>query len=125
MQCSSCGSLAPDGKCFCADCGAPLPQRCPACGAQSPAGKRFCADCGASFASRRSPAEDGIVTAGTDAHFPGPDRVGQSSPRAAERRQINVLFCDLVGSTALSTELDPEDLRDLINSFHRCAETVV
>jgi SAM (Sterile alpha motif) domain-containing protein len=38
----------------------------------------------------------------------------------AERRQLTVMFCDLVGSTALSTKLDPEDLRAIINAYHRC-----
>lgn len=43
----------------------------------------------------------------------------------AERRQITVLFCDLVGSTALAGRLDPEDLRDLMRAYHaRCAEAV-
>jgi class 3 adenylate cyclase len=43
----------------------------------------------------------------------------------AERRQLTVVFTDLAGSTALSTELDPEDLRSLIGAYHRCvAETV-
>ena len=43
----------------------------------------------------------------------------------AERRQLTVMFCDVVGSTALSTQFDPEDLRDLINAYHRAvAETV-
>ena len=43
----------------------------------------------------------------------------------AERRQLTVMFCDLVGSTALSTAMDPEDLRDVITSFQtRCAEAV-
>src|SRR3954466_13776617 len=36
----------------------------------------------------------------------------------AERRQLTVMFCDLVGSTALSTRHDPEDLRELIGSYH-------
>ena len=40
------------------------------------------------------------------------------SPRA-ERRQLTVMFCDLVGSTALSTRLDPEDLRELIGAYPR------
>jgi class 3 adenylate cyclase len=39
---------------------------------------------------------------------------------AAERRQLTVMFCDLVGSTALSARLDPEDLREIIGSYHRC-----
>ena len=43
----------------------------------------------------------------------------------AERRQLAVMFCDLVGSTALSTRYDPEDLRELIGGYHRAvAETV-
>ncbi|MGY8668530.1 adenylate/guanylate cyclase domain-containing protein [Bradyrhizobium sp. UFLA05-109] len=43
----------------------------------------------------------------------------------AERRQLTVMFTDLVGSTALSTTLDPEDLRSVIGAYHRCvAETV-
>ena len=43
----------------------------------------------------------------------------------AERRQLTVMFCDLVGSTALASRLDPEDLREVIGAYHRCvAETV-
>jgi class 3 adenylate cyclase len=43
----------------------------------------------------------------------------------AERRQLTVMFTDLVGSTALSTQLDPEDLRSVIGTYHKCvAETV-
>src|SRR5215469_1117793 len=44
---------------------------------------------------------------------------------SAERRQLTVLFCDLVGSTALAARLDPEDLREIIGVYHRCvADTV-
>src|ERR1700752_5496955 len=43
----------------------------------------------------------------------------------AERRQLTVMFCDLVGSTALSTKLDPEDLRGVINTYHRCVAELV
>jgi hypothetical protein len=43
----------------------------------------------------------------------------------AERRQLTVMFTDLVGSSALSTRLDPEDLRAVIGAYHKCvAETV-
>jgi class 3 adenylate cyclase len=43
----------------------------------------------------------------------------------AERRQLTVMFCDLVGSTALSARFDPEDLREIVGAYHRCvAETV-
>jgi class 3 adenylate cyclase len=43
----------------------------------------------------------------------------------AERRQVTVMFSDLVGSTALSTRMDPEDLREVISAYQKCvAETV-
>jgi class 3 adenylate cyclase/predicted ATPase len=44
---------------------------------------------------------------------------------SAERRQLTVVFCDLVGSTALSARLDPEDLRRIIGAYHRrCTELI-
>jgi class 3 adenylate cyclase len=44
---------------------------------------------------------------------------------AGERRQLTVMFCDLVGSTALSTQLDPEDLREIIRRYQQtCAEVI-
>jgi class 3 adenylate cyclase len=43
----------------------------------------------------------------------------------AERRQLTVMFCDLVGSTELSTRLDPEDLREVITAYHHAAADVV
>ena len=44
----------------------------------------------------------------------------------AERRQVTVMFSDLVGSTALSARMDPEDLREVISAYQKCvAETVV
>jgi class 3 adenylate cyclase len=43
----------------------------------------------------------------------------------AERRQLTVMFCDLVGSTALSTRHDPEDLRELIADYHRAVSKTV
>ncbi len=54
----------------------------------------------------------------------GPSR-DAPAPADAERRQLTVMFCDLVGSTALSTRFDPEDLRELIGDYHRAvADTV-
>ncbi|MBZ9701775.1 MULTISPECIES: AAA family ATPase [unclassified Mesorhizobium] len=55
------------------------------------------------------------------------DIAAQSCTRelSAERRQLTVMFADLVGSTALATSLDPEDLREIIGAYHRCvADTV-
>jgi predicted ATPase/class 3 adenylate cyclase len=46
-------------------------------------------------------------------------------PIEAERRQLTVLFCDLVGSTELAARLDPEDLRGIMGAYQRCAAAVV
>ena len=43
----------------------------------------------------------------------------------AERRQLTVMFCDLVGSTALSSQLDPEDLREIIAAYHSAVTRTV
>jgi class 3 adenylate cyclase/predicted ATPase len=44
---------------------------------------------------------------------------------SGERRQLSILFCDLVGSTALSVQLDIEDLREVITAFHHCCDSVI
>src|SRR5262249_17289176 len=47
------------------------------------------------------------------------------APTNAERRQLTLMFCDLVGSTELSARLDPEDLREVIAAYHRAVADVV
>jgi class 3 adenylate cyclase/predicted ATPase len=70
-------------------------------------------------ANRGSPVED-------SAPAPiGGSRPGLASPASAERRQLTVMFCDLVGSTALAARLDPEDLREVIGAYHRCVAEAV
>jgi class 3 adenylate cyclase len=46
-------------------------------------------------------------------------------PSEAERRQLTVMFCDLADSTALSSRIDPEDLREVIAAYHRAVTEVV
>lgn len=51
-----------------------------------------------------------------------------AAPRSldtAERRQLTVMFCDLVGSTALSARLDPEDMREIVSAYHRCCTDLI
>jgi len=59
-----------------------------------------------------------------DSETPAPAMAPQARADA-ERRQLTVLFCDLVGSTRLSTRLDPEDLRGIIGAYHRCVAEIV
>ena len=102
MDCPRCGASAPEGQRFCSDCGTPLaPWHCAACGANNAPGRRFCGDCGA-------------VAGGAAV------RSGPAPTPTGERRQLTVMFCDMVGSTALGARLDPEDLRDVVATYHRC-----
>ena len=62
-------------------------------------------------------------------HVPSPQtldsRLRDSRPAAAERRQLTVMFCDLVGSTALSAQLDPEELREVVRAYQAtCTEVI-
>src|SRR5262249_22370617 len=51
---------------------------------------------------------------------PAPVAIEPTRRDDAERRQLTVMFTDLVGSTALSTKLDPEDIRSVIGAYHKC-----
>jgi class 3 adenylate cyclase len=56
---------------------------------------------------------------------PQPAPTDSKPQDTAERRQVTVMFSDLVGSTALSARIDPEDLREVISAYQKCvAETV-
>jgi class 3 adenylate cyclase len=52
-------------------------------------------------------------------------RLDTSVQAAAERRQLTVMFCDLVGSTAMSARLDPEDMREMIAAYHQCCASLI
>src|SRR5262249_4007457 len=65
---------------------------------------------------------DGSARAASPDPVPAIDK---SRTETAERRQLTVMFCDLVGSTALSAKLDPEDLREAITSYQNAVAGVV
>src|SRR5262249_25008074 len=115
MHCPGCGAIAPHGKRFCGHCGAALPVLCPACGSENPAKTRFCGDCVASLAAK----------GGSEISVVRPLEPPRATETDAERRHLTVVFCDLVGSTALAGELDPEDLAGVIRRFQTvCASTL-
>ncbi|WP_190242153.1 double zinc ribbon domain-containing protein, partial [Bradyrhizobium algeriense] len=127
MECPSCGSANPDGHDICRDCGRPLSVRCAACGSENPSGKRFCGDCGAPLmpigAARVSVAAGRAVCSVPRVSEPLIFPPAPSS--SAERRQLTVMFCDLVGSTALAAQLDPEDLRETIAAYRDGVAAIV
>jgi class 3 adenylate cyclase/predicted ATPase len=81
-------------------------------------------DLGVGIVGHRRKLLDAIVALRADANtkVPLPDALPKD---AAERRQVTVMFCDLVGSTALSTRMDPEDLREVISSYQTCVAEIV
>src|SRR5829696_756742 len=116
MECPNCRSDLLEGKRFCMECGAPTPVLCASCGSLNPPSAKFCGNCGTKLGGSAAPA----------ASLAGSREARPSHPASsAERRQLTVMFCDLVGSTALASRLDPEDLREVIVAFYRCVTETV
>jgi len=111
LQCPGCNVEVPKGSKFCGKCGAALPRTCPNCGHAVPPDDHFCSECGTSILASRVASGPPKAPTASPASTAGP---------AAERRQLTIMFCDIVGSSALSTRLDPEDQGDVIAAFHAC-----
>jgi len=97
MNCSSCGRANPEDARFCEQCGAALGRACPRCGLAVAAGSRFCRRCGADLAGLAAP---------------------PARPEG-ERKQITVVFVDIVGSTSIAEKMDAEDWREIVQGAHR------
>jgi class 3 adenylate cyclase len=108
MNCPRCQTRVASSQKFCGDCGEPLPWFCQACGGSNAPTNRFCGQCGTPAA-----ALSGDVQAS-----------GSASPEA-ERRQLTVMFADLVGSTTIAERLEPEDFRDLMHVWRNCVTGLV
>jgi class 3 adenylate cyclase/tetratricopeptide (TPR) repeat protein len=114
MICQQCQSDNKAGRRFCAECGASLSLDCQACGFTNDEDDKFCGGCGAALAAPSPVA-------------PAPESSSSPQPAEgeAERRHLTIMFCDLVGSTALSGQLDPEDLSSVITDFQDACTSVV
>ena len=93
-----------------------MTKACPQCAFANPTGFKFCGQCGAALAPVASP--------GDAPARPLPPQALKGKDEA-ERRQLTVVFCDLVGSTALSDRLDPEELRDVVRQYQEAAGAVI
>ena len=105
-SCASCGAPNPAGSRFCGACGASLepPLECPSCGAENPAGQRFCNSCGQSLT-------------GTPPEFAERREVQTRPLPDGERKQVTVLFADVMGSMDLAEQTDPEHWREIMQRF--------
>ena len=129
MLCAHCGFANPEGMHFCGRCGTQLPRPCPACGCMNPTAHVFCGQCGSRisaqpFSPGATPGERSLTPQVQPAAQSEPSLEARHTP-AAERRQLTVLFCDLVESTALAGRLDPEDYREVVRAYQNtCAEII-
>lgn len=112
MLCSSCNFENPQGLKFCGNCGSPLLASCPNCSFQNPPEFKFCGQCGSALSPR----------AELPAHTGSAQAIAESD---GERRQLTVMFCDLVDSTALASRIDPEDLRGIITTFQTICSKII
>ncbi|MGD9509951.1 MAG: adenylate/guanylate cyclase domain-containing protein [Geminicoccaceae bacterium] len=101
MRCQRCGAENAANRRFCGACGTALAIGCPACGFANEPGDRFCGGCGAALATP-----------------------GAATPQR-ERRQVAVLFMDLVGFTAITAELGAEDTQALLSGFFATVDGIV
>src|SRR3954468_21347221 len=120
MRCRQCQSDNPSGMKFCGQCGAKLAAPCPQCGAESPLGFKFCGECGSPLGAAKPEPAPPAPQSYTPPHLAA--QILQSrSALEGERKQVTVLFCDLVGSTALAERLGPETMHLLLNRFFELA----
>ncbi len=123
MHCPKCRFENRDGRRFCSECGATLASACPTCGFSNDPGEKFCGGCGAQVAQTAG----GDVVKSTENAKPaapaGADHAGHESK--ASRRQLTVMFCDIVGSTALSEKLDPEEMAEVLLAYQETATEVL
>ena len=105
MECPRCRADIREASRFCDECGSPSRAQCSSCGGENRPDAKFCSQCGIGLSepTAKAGAAAGATTVPTS---------------SAERRQLTVMFVDLVGSTALSARADPEDLREIIGAYH-------
>ena len=106
--CPSCGSHArsPDGRC--AGCRAEIAGDCPGCAAAALRLAKFCWRCG-------QPLSGGVPAGGAN----------RDRPAALSRRPVTVMFCDFVGSSALSIAMDPEDYGEVLGRCHAMVAEII
>jgi class 3 adenylate cyclase len=117
MRCPNCHSENPEKASFCIECGAAFERRCLKCEFDNLPEAKFCSHCGSSLIELATAQTSSIST--TDVS--NGDTPQRRIEHDGERRHLTVLFCDLVGSTAIAARLDPEEWRETLAGFHRVA----
>jgi len=124
MNCPKCQTENPANAKFCLNCGTALGQRCVSCQAELPAGARFCMNCGQPVAAV-TPTDDARLTRlAAAAPAPLAEKM-RAAHLAGERKVVTALFADVVGSTSLAEQMDPEDWTNIMNrAFDRISKKI-
>jgi class 3 adenylate cyclase/tetratricopeptide (TPR) repeat protein len=114
VDCPACGHPNRSEARFCGGCGAPLAEslRCPDCGTENPAGQRFCDGCGRQL-SAEAPQAQAPPEPQIPEHLAAKIRA-DATALEGERKQVTVLFADVVGSMQLASQTDPEAWRGIM-----------
>src|SRR5437870_2428937 len=117
MDCPSCGHQNREGARFCAQCATPLVDTvtCQSCGALHPPAARHCDSCGQALAATAP-----LLASDPRSHPPEHLAEKIRADRATlegERKQVTVLFADVMGSMELAEQSDPEDWRRIMDRF--------
>ena len=107
MRCVSCEAENPETAKFCSACGTALPISCTSCGQLNRAGSRFCNQCGTALAAKPTPPPPPGIAVG--------HAVDLGFIPEGERKLVTALFVDIINSTGLEQDLDPEEARAIID----------
>lgn len=116
---------------FCTECGTRLANLCARCNFENPLPAKFCGECGQALTLQAvaSPQVTDQVAPDRDVSIPGEVGLQPASTErrsvAADRRQVTVMFCDLVGSTLLSERLDPEEWREVLGAYQAACRQII
>ena len=125
MKCSKCDFENSTEAIFCGKCGSKIESLCPECKSPNPASHDFCNKCGQTLtAGQQSPEpipetlSDDDKLAKIQKYLPkgiAEKILAQKGRIDGERKQVTVMFCDLVGFTSMSEKLDPEEIYPIVD----------
>ena len=133
MKCPNCSFENAGDARFCENCGQPFEKMCPQCGTPNSPSAKFCKNDGFNLQTANVAARAATLTKTSDL-----DALRKAAPQTVqkkilaerdrmegERKLVTALFCDIVGSTTLAEQMDPEDWREIVTGTHqRVSEAV-
>ena len=116
MKCPSCKFENRDGVKFCEECGAKLDLICPRCNTKIPPGRKFCGECGHQLTEPyEAPAVNFSEPQSYTPKFLADKILTSRSSIEGERKLVTVLFADVANFTAVSENLDPEEVHQVMD----------